>query len=98
MIDCRLQLLINTAVRTQLYANPDGLFLHAAILAACIRHGEKLALVDTSLAPARRFTYAQYASLIEAVARSLVAAGLRPGEIIAIFLPNSWEFCFAYHA
>ena len=85
-------------MRTQLYANPDGIFLHAAILAACIRHGEKLALVDTSLAPARRFTYAQYASLIEAVARSLVAAGLRPGEIIAIFLPNSWEFCVAYHA
>jgi acyl-CoA synthetase (AMP-forming)/AMP-acid ligase II len=28
----------------------------------------------------------------------LVAAGVQPGEVIAIHLPNSWEFAAAYHA
>ena len=32
------------------------------------------------------------------LARGFVAAGLKPGEVIAIFLPNSWEFAIAYHA
>jgi acyl-CoA synthetase (AMP-forming)/AMP-acid ligase II len=35
---------------------------------------------------------------VEALARGLVAAGIKPGEVIAIFLANSWEFCAAYHA
>jgi long-chain acyl-CoA synthetase len=33
-----------------------------------------------------------------ALAHGLVAAGLRPGEVVAIFLCNCWEFCAAYHA
>jgi long-chain acyl-CoA synthetase len=28
----------------------------------------------------------------------LTSSGLRPGEVLAIFLPNCWEFCAAYHA
>jgi acyl-CoA synthetase (AMP-forming)/AMP-acid ligase II len=36
--------------------------------------------------------------MVETLARGLVAAGLKPGEVVAIFLPNSWEFCAAYHA
>ncbi len=35
---------------------------------------------------------------MQALARGLVAAGLKPGEVIAIFLANSWEFCAAFHA
>jgi long-chain acyl-CoA synthetase len=27
-----------------------------------------------------------------------VAAGVRRGEVLAIYLPNCWEFCAAYHA
>ena len=27
-----------------------------------------------------------------------VAAGIRPGEVVGIFLPNCWEFGVAYHA
>jgi acyl-CoA synthetase (AMP-forming)/AMP-acid ligase II len=27
-----------------------------------------------------------------------VAIGVEPGDVIAIFLANSWEFCTAYHA
>ena len=32
------------------------------------------------------------------MARSLVAAGIRPGERIGIYLPNCWEFGVAFHA
>ncbi len=83
-------------LRTQLYADPANLFLHDVILAACQKHPEKLALVDTSIN--RRFTYAEYGEAVEGLARGLVAAGLRPGEVVAIFLPNSWEFAATYHA
>jgi len=83
-------------LRTQLYANPDGIFMHDAILESCRRHPQKTALLDTSCG--RRLTYAEYGDTVEALARGLVAAGLQPGEVVAIFLANSWEFCAAYHA
>ena len=83
-------------LRTQLYADPKNVFVHDAVLASCRRHPEKTALVDASCG--RRLTYAEYGATVEALARGLVAAGLKPGEVIAIFLANSWEFCAAYHA
>jgi acyl-CoA synthetase (AMP-forming)/AMP-acid ligase II len=83
-------------LRTDLYAAPHNLFLHDVILDSCRRHGPKTAIVDPSCG--RRFTYAEYGETIESLARGLIAAGLKPGEVIAIFLPNSWEFCAAYHA
>ena len=83
-------------LRTQLYADPNNVFVHDAVLASCRRHPQKTALVDTSCG--RRITYTQYGETVEALARGLVAAGLKPGEVIAIFLANSWEFCTAFHA
>ena len=83
-------------LRTELYADPAGLFLHDAVLKSCRQHPQKTALVDTSCG--RRLSYAEYGEKVEALARGLVAAGLRPGEVLAIFLCNSWEFCLAYHA
>jgi acyl-CoA synthetase (AMP-forming)/AMP-acid ligase II len=83
-------------LRTQLYADPSNLFLHDVILDSCRRHAAKTALVDASCR--RRVTYAEYGEAVESVARGLVAAGIKAGEIVAIFLPNSWEFCVAYHA
>ena len=83
-------------LRTQLYADPSNVFVHDAILASCQRHAGKTALVDTSCG--RRITYGEYGETVEALARGLVAAGLKPGEVIAIFLANSWEFCAAFHA
>jgi long-chain acyl-CoA synthetase len=83
-------------LRTQLLADPDGLFLHDVVLASCRKHSEKTAIVDSSCG--RRLTYAEYGETVESLARGLVAAGLRPGEVLAIFLSNSWEFCAAYHA
>jgi long-chain acyl-CoA synthetase len=83
-------------LRTQLYADPGGSFLHEIVLAPCRRNPQKTALVDTS--SGRRLTYAEYGDLIESLARGLVAANLKPGDVVAIFLHNSWEFCVAYHA
>lgn len=83
-------------LRTQLYADPDNVFVHDAVLASCRRHSQKIALVDTSCG--RRITYAEYGETVEALARGLVAAGLQPGEVVAVFLANSWEFGAAFHA
>src|SRR6266851_4107956 len=83
-------------LRTQLYADPAGRFVHDVVLQSCRQNGSKTALIDTSCD--RRFTFAEYGSLVESLARGLISAGLAPGEVVAIFLPNSWEFAITYHA
>ena len=83
-------------LRTQLFADPHGRFLHDLILESCSRFRERTAVVDSSCG--RRISYAEYGELLERVACGFVQAGLKPGEVIAIFLANSWEFCVAYHA
>jgi long-chain acyl-CoA synthetase len=82
--------------RTQLLADPAGRFVHDIVFESCRRFPGKIALVDTSCD--RRITYAEYAQLVESLARGLVSAELRPGDVIAIFLSNSWEFAITYHA
>ena len=85
--------------RTQFLAHPEGVFLHNAVLDACSRFGDKTAIVDTSTPETPlRISYAQYGELIHRLARRLVAAGIKPGDLVAIFLPNSWEFAAVYHA
>ena len=83
-------------LRTQLYADPAGRFVHDIVLETCRRIPGKTALIDSSCN--RSFTYAEYGEHVESLARGFVAAGLQPGEVIAIFLPNSWEFAITYHA
>ena len=83
-------------LRTQLFADPTGRTVHDVVLDSCRRHAGKIALFDSSAN--RRFTFAEYGSLVESLARGLVSAGLSPGEVVAIFLPNSWEFAITYHA
>jgi long-chain acyl-CoA synthetase len=89
-------------MRTELYADPSGKFLHTAILDACVRFAERTAIVDTSVLDehgrAKRISYGQYGELVQTAARGFIANGLKPGERVAIFLPNSWEFCVAFHA
>jgi acyl-CoA synthetase (AMP-forming)/AMP-acid ligase II len=85
--------------RNQFLADPEGVFIHDAVLAACERYPNKIAIVDTSTPEAPlRITYGQYGELIHRLARRLVATGVRPGDFVAIFLPNSWEFAATYHA
>ena len=83
-------------LRTQLYADPTSLFLHDVILQSCRRNAQKTAIVDASCG--RRITYAEYGDTVENLARGLIAARLKPGEVVAIFLANSWEFAVAFHA
>ncbi len=82
--------------RTQLFADPHNLFLHDVVLDSCRRNAPKTALVDTSCG--RRLSYAEYGDTVECLARGLIASGVKPGEVVAIFLANSWEFCTAFHA
>ena len=83
-------------LRTQLYADPQGRFVHDLVLESCNRFSGKTAIVDSSCG--RRISYGDYGELIQSMARGFVAAGVKPGEVIAIYLPNCWEFCVAYHA
>ncbi len=86
------------SLRTQLFADPEGKFVHNVILESCRKHANKIAIIDTSCSPARRLTYGAYAELVERVARNLVASGIRPGEMIGIYLPSCWEFGVSFHA
>src|SRR5215472_437482 len=83
-------------LRTRLYADPHGHLVHDLVLASCERFKQKTAVVDSSCG--RQISYAEYGELVGAAARGLVAAGLQPGEVIAIYLSSSWEFCIAFHA
>ena len=83
-------------LRTQFYADPHDVFLHDLVLDSCRRNDRKTAIFDTSCN--RRLSYGEYGEIVEQVARGMIAAGLKPGEVIAIFLANSWEFCVAFHA
>ena len=83
-------------LRTHLYADPQGRFVHDVILESCSRFPQKTAIIDSSCD--RRIPYAEYGELVGRLARGLVAVGLRPGGVIAIYLPNCWEFCAVYHA
>ncbi|MGA2371065.1 MAG: class I adenylate-forming enzyme family protein [Candidatus Korobacteraceae bacterium] len=86
------------SLRTQLFADPEGRFVHDVVLDSCRRHAAKIAIVDASCIPVQRITYAAYGAMVGSAARGLVASGIRPGEVIGIFLPNCWEFGVAYHA
>lgn len=72
--------------------------MHDVVLDSCRRHAAKIAIVDASCIPVQRITYAAYGAMVESAAHGLVASGIRPGEVIGIFLPNCWEFGVAYHA
>jgi len=83
--------------RTLLHREPSGLFVHTVILEACRRFGRKDAIVDYSCDPPRRISFSKYGELVERLAGSLTRH-FQPGDVIAIFLCNSWEFCVSYHA
>ena len=82
----------------KLYADPTGKFVHQIVLDACEKSADHVVLIDTSVDPFGRITGAEYVELVNCAARGFVAAGIRPGEVVAIFLSNSWEYAVAYHA
>ena len=78
-----------------------ALALHDVILNSCRTHGPRPAIIDTSLPhndPNRSLSYSQYGEIVEGLAKGLVKQGIRPGDVIGIYLPNCWEFAATYHA
>ena len=86
------------ALRHHLYADPEGKFVHNVVLDSCRKHGDKTAIVDASCTPPRRVSFAEYGDLVERTAHGLFAAGIHPGDMVGIYLPNCWEFGIAFHA
>ena len=83
-------------MRTEFYADPHNVFLHDIVLESCRRHGTKTAIFDTSCG--HRLSFSEYGEIVEQLARGMVCAGLKPREVVAIFLANSWEFAVTFHA
>ena len=57
---------------------------------ACM-HPDREAVHDDS----GRVTYAELAAATRRLANQLADAGIRPGEVVAVQLPNSWQACAA---
>src|SRR5262245_17739412 len=64
------------------------------VLPHAARHfGDKRALVIG----ARSFSFSELDQLSSALARNLVALGVRPGDRVTLYAPNSWEWIVSYY-
>lgn len=55
------------------------------------RYGDRLAVIDGPL----RMSYAELAAEVRTIARALIAAGVQPGDRVAIWLPNTAHWLVA---
>jgi acyl-CoA synthetase (AMP-forming)/AMP-acid ligase II len=62
---------------------------------AAERHGSTEALVDRSATPEVRLSFPELRDRVDAMARALVAHGIEPGDRVAIWAPNCWEWVVA---
>jgi acyl-CoA synthetase (AMP-forming)/AMP-acid ligase II len=53
------------------------------------------AVVDTSTDPAVRLSYQEVLERVDQVAAAVIAAGIEPGDRVAIWAPNCWEWIAA---
>ncbi len=67
----------------------------AMLRATASEHGEREAVVDTSAEPTVRLTYAEVNERVDQVAAAVIAAGVQPGDRVAIWAPNCWEWIVA---
>jgi acyl-CoA synthetase (AMP-forming)/AMP-acid ligase II len=74
---------------------PD-LTLPEFVLGAAYQHGGKRALVDA--ATGHELSYAQLADAVREVCAGLSARGIRPGDVLALCMPNCLEFAVAWFA
>ena len=61
---------------------------------AARRYGDKTALVSDG----RSFSFNELDTLSNAFANGLVAAGIKPGDTVTLYGPNSWQWLVAYYA
>jgi fatty-acyl-CoA synthase len=72
-----------------------GKTIGLAVKEAAARFGDRLAV--TSLFQATQLTYAGLDRLTSQVAASLMALGVKPGDRVAIWSANRWEWLAAHH-
>src|SRR6201984_1385656 len=73
-------------------ALPD-VALHEFVLGGAAALGDKPALIDAASGRALRFA----APAVPRVAAGLAARGLRPRDVVGVFMPNAPEFALAFH-
>ncbi|MFD3735980.1 beta-ketoacyl synthase N-terminal-like domain-containing protein [Streptomyces sp. NPDC058632] len=66
----------------------DGLTLPEVFAAAVRGGGDAVALVDGE----RTRTWREWRAEVDALARGLQEAGVGPGDVVALHLPNCWEY------
>ncbi len=66
----------------------DGLTLPAVFAAAVRDGGDAVALVDGE----RARTWQEWRAEVDALAHGLQEAGVEPGDVVALHLPNCWEY------
>jgi long-chain acyl-CoA synthetase len=60
---------------------------------AARKHGDRTALIVEN----RRFSFRELDSMSNRVANGLVASGVKPGDRVSMFGPNSWEWLVSYY-
>ncbi|MFF2076021.1 4-coumarate--CoA ligase family protein [Kitasatospora sp. NPDC058162] len=69
--------------------------IHDAVLAAAAEYGERPALIDGLTG--EEVSYTRLAAAVERVAAGLAGAGVRKGDVVALFSPNSVVYPMAYY-
>ncbi|MFH8384253.1 4-coumarate--CoA ligase family protein [Kitasatospora sp. NPDC018058] len=69
--------------------------IHDAVLGAAAEYGERPALIDGLTG--EQVSYARLAASVERVAAGLAEAGVRKGDVVALFSPNSIVYPMAYY-
>ncbi|MEV7770115.1 4-coumarate--CoA ligase family protein [Kitasatospora sp. NPDC086791] len=69
--------------------------IHDAVLGAAARYGDRPALIDGLTG--ERVSYAQLAAAVERVAAGLAGSGVRRGDVLALFSPNSIAYPMAFY-
>ncbi|MBD0691462.1 4-coumarate--CoA ligase family protein [Streptomyces sp. CBMA123] len=69
--------------------------IHDAVLEAATRYGDRPALIDGLTG--EEVSYARLAASVERVAAGLAEAGVRQGDVVALFSPNSVVYPMAYY-
>ncbi|WP_037973634.1 AMP-binding protein [Streptomyces sp. NRRL WC-3742] len=74
---------------------PIDLPIHDAVLRDAARHGDRPALVDG--VTGEGVGYARLVEAVDRVAAGLAAAGVRQGDVLALFSPNSTAYPMAFY-